>query len=125
MLAEDINITCIMCPKGCLGKVRKDGSAILEVSGFTCKRGEEYGKEEVVLPKRMLTTTVKTANGTLALLPVVSKELLPKDKIMECVHALKQIVVTVPISEGDIVVSNVLGLGVDIIASRDMASQLS
>jgi CxxC motif-containing protein len=111
-----------MCPKGCLGTVKKDGAAILEVSGFTCKRGEEYGREEVVSPKRMLTTTVKTANGTLALLPVVSKDLLPKNRIMDCVHALRKIAITAPICEGDIVASNILGLEVDIIASRDMAA---
>lgn len=120
-MAKDINVTCIMCPKGCLGRVRKDGDTILEVSGFTCKRGEEYGRDEVISPKRMLTTTVKADNGTLALLPVVSKDLLPKNKIADCVHALRKVVVKAPIYEGDVVVSNILGLGVDIIASRDLA----
>jgi CxxC motif-containing protein len=113
-----------MCPKGCLGTVKKDGDTILEVSGFTCKRGEEYGREEVVSPKRMLTTTVKTANGTLSLLPVVSKDLLPKNRIMDCVHALRKVVVPVPICEGDIVASDILGLGIDIIASRDMTAHM-
>ena len=121
---ENINIICIMCPKGCLGTVEKNGTDILKVTDFTCKRGEEYGREEVTSPKRMLTTTVKVANGTLALLPVVSKELLPKEKIMDCVHALNKVTVTVPIREGDVVVTNILGLGVDIVASRDLASSI-
>ena len=121
---KNINVTCIMCPRGCLGTVQQDGNNILKVTGFTCKRGEEYGREEVTAPKRMLTTTVKVANGALNLLPVVSKGLLPKEKIMDCVHALSKVIAMAPVREGDVVAANILGLGVDIVASRDLASSM-
>lgn len=68
----------------------------------------------------MLTTTVRVEGGALALLPVVSQTTLPKGKIMACAEALRQVSVKAPVHTGDVVVSDILGLGVDIIAARDM-----
>lgn len=118
-MAKAVNVTCIMCPKGCPGTVSKHESGMLELTGFTCKRGEEYAQEEITLPKRMLTTTVKIDRGELTLLPVVSKNLLPKDKVMDCLNEIRKLTIMAPIYEGDLVVPNILGLGVDIVASRD------
>jgi CxxC motif-containing protein len=97
-----------------------EGGQIVALNGFTCDRGREYGQEEVTAPKRMLTTTVRVLAGELPLLPVVSAAALPKDKVMACVRCLSNLSVNAPIKEGDVVCANVLGLGVDIIASRDM-----
>lgn len=113
-----------MCPKGCMGTVVKAADGIREVTGFTCKRGQEYAREEVTVPKRMLTTTVRIANGELALLPVVSNNLLPKEKIMDCIQVLNKVTVAAPVLEGDVVVTDILELGVDIVASRDISSSL-
>ena len=46
---------CIVCPKGCRLTVDDNGN----VSGNTCIRGEKYGKQEAIDPKRTLTSTVK------------------------------------------------------------------
>ena len=40
--------------------------------------------------------------------------------ILDCAAALRQIAVKAPVTEGQIIVENILGLGVDIIASRSM-----
>ncbi len=114
-------INCIVCPLSCVGEVTLEDGQIKDVTGFTCDRGNKYGQEEVTAPKRTLTTTVKVENGELALLPVVSKTPLPKDKVMACARYLSSVRVKAPIAEGDVVCSDILGLGVDIIATRDLA----
>ena len=70
----------------------------------------------------MLTTTVRIAGGQLALLPVVSKSVLSKGRILDCARELRNVKVKAPVKAGDVIVADILGLGVDIVASRDMAA---
>jgi CxxC motif-containing protein len=113
-------IRCIICPTGCLVHVENvNGELIIE--GHSCKRGEEYGREEFIAPKRILTTTIRVENGFLPLIPVRSDKPLPKERLQE---ALKEIAITkikAPIKMGDILLKDILGLEANIIASRDLA----
>ncbi|WP_288842430.1 DUF1667 domain-containing protein [uncultured Megasphaera sp.] len=120
MKVETKQMNCIMCPMGCLLTVTLTDGVVSDVTGNTCPRGELYARQEVTDPQRMLTTTVRVEGGALALLPVVSQTTLPKGKIMACAEALRQVSVKAPVHTGDVVVSDILGLGVDIIAARDM-----
>ena len=113
-------LNCIVCPLSCVGEVTLEDGQIQAITGFTCDRGINYGEEEVTFPKRTLTTTVKVDDGELPLLPVVSKTALPKDQVMACARHLSSVRVKAPVTEGDIVCTNILGLGVDIIATRDL-----
>ena len=54
------------------------------------------------------------------MVPVVSKTTLPKERILDCAAALRRVIVEAPVSEGQVIVENILGLGVDIVASRSM-----
>lgn len=116
-------ISCIVCPMSCVGEVEIADGQVIQTVGFSCERGRAYAKTEVTDPKRVLTTTVRIHDGTLSLLPVVSRQPLPKGKIAACVRCLASVEVQAPVQEGDIVAENILGLGVDIIASRDVARQ--
>lgn len=120
MKVETKQMNCIMCPMGCLLTVTLTDGVVSDVTGNTCPRGEVYARQEVTDPQRMLTTTVRVEGGALALLPVVSQTTLPKGKIMACAEALRQVSVKAPVHTGDVVVTDILGLGVDIIAARDM-----
>lgn len=113
-------LSCIVCPMGCLGEVTIENGEVTAASGFTCPRGEKYAREEVKAPKRTLTTTVRISGADLPLLPVISKRALPKDRVMECARFLTGVEVNAPIKEGDIICPNILGLGVDIVAARDL-----
>ena len=114
------DIRCIVCPTGCLVHVENvNGELIIE--GHSCKRGEVYGREEFIAPKRILTTTIRVENGFLPLIPVRSDKPLPKERLQE---ALKEIAITevkAPIKMGEVLIKNVLGLNTNIIASRDLA----
>lgn len=120
MAMETKVMNCIMCPMGCELTVTLDNGKFVSVTGNSCPRGAKYAETEVTDPKRMLTTTVRIKGGLLPLLPVVSADVLPKGKIADCVAFLRNVTVEAPVQAGDVVVSNILGLGVDIIAGRGM-----
>lgn len=120
MSVETKQLNCINCPMGCLLTVTLEDGEVVKVEGNTCPRGETYAHQELTDPQRMLTSTVRVEGGALPLLPVVSKSTLPKGRIMDCAEALRSVAVQAPVKTGDVIVSNILGLGVDIIASRDM-----
>lgn len=113
-------LNCIVCPLSCKIKVQLEDGQIKSIEGYSCPRGKVYAQEELTSPKRMLTTTVKINGGILPLLPVVSQTTLPKDKIMQSAIKLRNITVNAPIKKGDIIMKDILGLGVDIVASRSM-----
>ena len=122
---EKVPLSCIICPRSCQLEVNMEGSEVVSIDGFGCNRGKAYAQEEMVAPKRMLTLAIPVKNGQLPVLPVVSKEGLPKEKIMECAEFLRNFSVTAPITEGQVVVPNILDLGVDIIAARDIQLKMN
>lgn len=119
-MAETRILNCIVCPMGCEMTATIENGNVVSVTGNTCPRGPKYAQEEITAPKRMLTSTVRIEGGLLPLLPVVSKSPLPKDQVLACAKHLRTIAVQAPIAEGEVICSDILGLGVDIIASRAM-----
>lgn len=113
-------MTCINCPVGCSLKVEMDGENVICVSGNTCRRGEIYARKEVTNPTRIVTSTVKVVNGTSGTVSVKTKEDIPKEKIFVCVQALRGIEVQAPVHIGDVILENVAGTGVDIVATRNV-----
>ncbi len=113
-------MNCIMCPMGCEMTVTIENGTVISVKGNTCPRGDKYARDEITAPKRMLTSTVSIEGGMLPLLPVVSADVLPKERILDCAVYLRKIKIQAPVKTGDIIVKDILGLGVDIVASRDM-----
>ena len=109
-----------MCPMGCEMTVTWENGKFTGVTGNSCPRGAKYAETEVTDPRRMLTTTIRIKGGLFPLLPVVSADVLPKGKIAECVVYLRTITVEAPVKAGDVIVHDILGMGVDILASRDM-----
>jgi CxxC motif-containing protein len=114
-------LTCIICPLGCRGEVSISGRQVNKVQGFTCPRGAAYARQETMSPTRMLTTTVHIKGAKLPLLPVVSASPLPKDRLLPCAQHLTKLSVTAPVTIGQVICSDILGLGVDILASRDLS----
>lgn len=109
-------LICIVCPKGCHLKVDDN----LNVTGNGCNRGITYAKDELTNPTRMVTSTVKVIGGKLSRVPVVTSKPVPKNKIMDVMEEINKVQVNAPIYIKDIIISNVLGLGVDIVATRSV-----
>ncbi|MCW6037097.1 DUF1667 domain-containing protein [Spirulina subsalsa FACHB-351] len=111
---------CIGCPMGCRLEVEEAEGTIVEIRGFSCKRGEQYAAQEHREPRRMVTTTVQVDNGIWARLPVKTREPIPKDRVVELCQTLRQVRVQAPVTLGDVILPNALGLGVDVVASRSI-----
>ena len=116
---EKRSLICISCPMGCPLTVELNGSEIISVTGQTCKRGEVYARKEVTNPTRIVTSTVKVEGGAVDMVSVKTRDDIPKDKIFDCVRALKGITVKSPVRIGDVIVRDAAGTGVDIIATKD------
>lgn len=114
-----MKLVCINCPRGCNLNVENINGEI-KVTGNFCPRGEKYAISELTNPLRTLTTTVAIKSENYERLPVISSSPLPKDRVMDAVKALKNVEVKAPIKMGDVIVSNIIGLDVDIIASKSI-----
>ncbi|WP_026486203.1 DUF1667 domain-containing protein [Caldanaerobius polysaccharolyticus] len=112
------NFICIGCPQGCRLKVTGEGDD-LEVKGYKCKRGFDYARQEAVHPVRMLTTVV-LVEGRTRPLPVRTQRPIPKELILKAMDQLAQVKVKPPLKLGDVVLSDILGTGVDVIATDDV-----
>lgn len=114
-----VELTCISCPLGCPLKVETDGEGkVLSVTGNTCKRGEEYGRREVSAPMRTVTSTVKVAGGVPPVISVRTKTDIPKEKIFAVMEEIRRASAHTPVSIGDVIVENIAGTGVDLIATK-------
>ena len=118
-MSEVYEFLCIRCPKGCRLRVVVDGDDIA-VTGYECLEGKKYGEEEVRNPKRMVTSTVRILGAKYPRLPVRTAEPVPKDRILDVIAALRGVVIRAPVRRGQVIVENVAGTGVDVIAERDM-----
>ncbi len=115
------SVTCIGCPLGCRVMVEFDPEGkIAGVSGHSCPRGEAYARKEVTAPSRTVTTIVKLRHGDIPVVSVKTASDIPKEKIFACMDALRQVTVDAPVKIGDIVVENICGTGVPVIATKDV-----
>ncbi len=115
---EKRELICIGCPMGCRMTVTMEQSQVTQVSGNTCRRGEAYARREVTNPTRIVTSTVRVEGGILPVVSVKTREDIPKGKIFDCVKALQELVVEAPVRIGEVLLADVAGTGVDIVATR-------
>ena len=107
-------LTCVLCPKGC--RVTID-SATGETDGNQCPKGEDYARQEVKAPARVLTTTLKRADGSL--LPVKTSKAVPRDRLTALARSLAGVTVPDgPFPWGAVVLADPFGLGADVVAAE-------
>lgn len=111
-------LICIVCPRGC--RLRVDEENGYAVSGNNCPRGEQYGKNELLAPVRVVTSTVRITGARLPRCPVKTADAVPKSKVFAVMAALEGAVLTAPVHRGQTVLTNVCGTGVDVVATRDL-----
>lgn len=117
---QEKEFVCIRCPLGCNITVKlEEDNQIESITGNTCPRGAEYVTKELTDPRRIVTSLVRLEGGELPVVSVKTAGDIPKDKIMECIQTLKTVTLKAPVHVGDVVVKNVCGSGVDVIATRN------
>jgi CxxC motif-containing protein len=113
------DLICIVCPRGC--HLRVDEKNDYMVSGHCCRRGEKYGREELINPVRVITSTVRVTGGSHRRCPVKTDRAIPKVLISDAMQELNGVLLQAPVKLGQVVVPNVCGLDVRFVATRDIA----
>jgi CxxC motif-containing protein len=93
---------------------------VKSVSGNRCAKGPIYAAEEVAGPRRVVTTTVRIQGGTVGLLPVRTARPVDRDRGRAVVVAASAVMARAPVAMGDVVLEDVAGTGVDLVATRSV-----
>lgn len=110
-------LTCIVCPNGCRLTASRAETGEVTAAGGLCPKGEAFARAELTNPTRTLTTTVRTRGAELPALPVRTEGEIPKGCLFQAIAALAQVEVSPPVACGQVVVKDLLGTGVDVIAT--------
>ncbi len=110
-------LTCVECPIGCQIEVELDGERVLSLKGNSCPRGKTYAENEVVCPRRVITSTVRTKDGRMV--PVKTDKPVKKSEIFEVMQKINAFVCELPVRIGDILLENV-SEDIHLIATRNM-----
>jgi len=122
---NQIEKTCIVCPKGCrlVVEVIDEKGGKVRVSGNQCKRGELFAAEEITHPVRTLQTTVATIFDERRRLPVKTSDTIPKGRMFDVIKEAQKVVIEQPVKAGDVILENVSGTGINLIATADISSR--
>ncbi len=97
---EKDTITCMVCPNGCQIKWNKNMSNFI---GNKCLRGKNFALEERTVPKRTVTTTLKTKSGRQPLVSVRTKKPIARERVMDVMKELKNVSVDESIINNEVV----------------------
>ena len=108
--------TCIICPRGC--RLQVDDN--MNVTGNTCPRGKDYAISELTNPVRSITSSIRVRNRDDLLVSVKTSGQIPKGKIFEVMEEINKLSVDAPTRIGDVAKKDILGLGVDILITKNI-----
>lgn len=112
----DKSIICIACPRGCNLRITGSGGEMI-IEGNACPKGLDYGRQEILQPLRMLTTTVKTTHPDCPRLPVRLSAEIPKAELRNCMKIINSFTAETDCCPGDIIAKNIFAGGIDLIAT--------
>lgn len=114
------NLTCIECPQSCSLRAEIENRRVVRVEGGKCPKGKDYAVSEIENPGRILTSTVLGEGLALKMIPVRTDRPIPKDRVLEAAVEIRKIKLKRPVKIGEIIFADLLGLGVNLIASRSI-----
>ena len=111
-------LICTVCPKGC--HLRVDDENGYAVTGNSCPRGAEYGRNELLNPTRVLTSAVRISGAMYRRCPVKTDRPVSKALLMEIMGSLNAVELRSPVFIGQIVIANVDGNGANVVVTKAM-----
>jgi len=117
---KGIEIICISCPKGCRITVQNRGEEIISITGNDCPKGIKYAEGEFINPLRILPTTVKVIGGELPLVSVKTEKAIPKRLLLKAMSEIAEIEVKAPVKIGQVIKGDLIGTGVNLVATRNI-----
>ena len=109
---------CIACPVGCRLTVEGDSPENLVITGNSCPKGIEYGKEEFLSPKRVVTATLKTKGSSRLRVPVKTDKPLLKKYIPSLLDRAYTVEIKLPVRIGDVIIENYENTGVNLVLTK-------
>ena len=113
-------IPCRCCPFGCQIEVTTEGGVIYKIEGNNCLKGDRYGEQESGNQYRFLTFSVRVKNGKYANVQGITSKPFEISLRNKVISYLKEIELEAPISKFDVLVENLLGTNVCLLANMDM-----
>ena len=117
-------LICISCPIGCRLTVEYDENNItkdkIKVSGNLCPRGEIYGKEEILAPKRVVTATAVINSKIQKRIPLKTLKPIDKNIIFDLLKEIYSLKLKPPVKIGDVIIKNFKNTGVDVVATANL-----
>ena len=111
-------LTCVLCPVGCALAVLKDPAGELQVEGNQCDKGPPWALEEVLHPHRNLATSVPVQGTAARMVSVRLSAPVPRQLVFPILAEIARLRPHTPVCRGQVLIANVLGTGVDVIATR-------
>jgi len=129
---------CITCPMGCHLSIERLSEHDIAVTGNRCARGEQYAREELLSPKRVVTATCKVGPSSIAAaakpiaaasaadlsrprrVPLRTREAFPRERIPDLLKLIYGLELRLPVRRGQVAVADALGTGIDVIVTRTM-----
>lgn len=113
---------------GCHLSIERLSDEDIAVTGNRCARGEQYAREELLSPKRVVTATCKAMPidsavadlSTPRRVPLRTKAAFPKERIPELLKLIYGLELGLPVLRGQVAIADALGTGIDVIVTRAM-----
>ena len=102
-------LVCIACPIACRLTVTRTRAAEVKVTGNRCPRGELYGREEVLAPRRILTAVVPTDSARFPCAPVRTDRAIGRALVPGLLQELYARRVSLPVRQGQVLMEDVDG----------------
>jgi CxxC motif-containing protein len=120
MAVRKKHFVCVVCPVGCEIDVVHDGGRIISMEGNECEKSEEFVRQELIEPMRILTSTVRIEGSSWPVIPVRTDKSVPKRLFPRIMRQLRSVRLRAPVNMLDVVMKDVLRTGANIVATRSM-----
>lgn len=114
-------LICVLCPVGCELEARKDPAGDIQVQGNQCDKGIPFAVEEVLRPKRNLATSVPVKGTATKMVSVRLSGPVARDMLFPILAEISELRPEAPVRRGQVLIADVLGTGVDVIATRTVS----
>ena len=115
-------IICLGCPNGCHLECTTKEDGTVTVTDAQCEKGEAYGREELLEPKRTVTAVVRTNSAEVPYVPVKTDTPLVKPLIPQLIKDLYALEVRLPVATGQTLLEKVGGTEVKVVFTRTVAA---
>jgi len=105
--------------ESCSAEKEIDGCRI-RIRGHQCDKGVDFAFDEVLHPKRNLATSVPLAGTADRMVSVRLSGRVPREMIFPILAEIAKLRPSLPVRRGDVLIPNVAGSGVEVLATRTM-----